>query len=612
MRKFTVTAMKPQKHFISLFMLLFLVLSLTLTNSAVAEQSKTDQKGLILFDFADPIEAKVEVNLTAKLINLVTKSVSNEPEIAELIQMLGGIYVRTYDRVTIDEKKLVNYFQQRLKEDKWEVLFKIKEESEVVEISLLFDEDMVYGIFAIVIPETSGEATFINIVGEIAPERIEELLGSLSNFGVMDIDVGGALKAQGQPLRDTIERDMLAVKVENPPTIDGVLDDMCWKVAPQADGFTHVGNENPVEDDSVVKLVYTDESVYVAWHLYDSQPDKIVARQRKDHVEFGKAEDWVSFSIDPFHTHRFSNRTYFMANPLGKKFVRSSARNADKIEWLEQWNVAADIVKDGWVVEMEIPWRMLDYPDATEPIQMGINFDRGQARTNERSWWSNVGTQKSYENDGHWLNVLPPPKLSGIQGFLDALDTEEYSVPQVLGRNDNTGSTNRDLFRSVVGSRLNRVDGLQLGIGFEMGQQWYLDPLFFSKSGSTIRQNKSGVSTLVDIDEDNSGRQYRTAPSPFLFGSMSYALGSRTLNYQAGGGMTSSENLNLTYAVQIHRLTSVRDRDILLSSSEQFFSGIMGYRFPRLLSQRRCCDVAAVAAEEHHAFNRTVLTLGRT
>ena len=191
--------MKLQRHFIRLFTLLFLALSLALMQSAVAQQDKsdkTDRKGLILFDFPEPLEAKVEVNLTAKLISLVTKSVSNQPEVTELIQMLDGIYVRTYDRATIDEKKLVNYFKEKLKKDEWEVLVKIEENSETVEINLLFDEEKVYGIFAIIIPKRSGEVTFVNIVGEIAPERIEELLGNLSNFGAVDIDFGDKLKGQ--------------------------------------------------------------------------------------------------------------------------------------------------------------------------------------------------------------------------------------------------------------------------------------------------------------------------------------------------------------------------------------------------------------------------------
>ena len=154
------------------------------------------EKGLILFDFPEPLTAKVEVNLPAKLINLVTKSVSDQPEVVELIQMLDGIYVRTYDRATIDEKKLVNYFQDSVKKDQWELLVKIQENSETVEIHLLFDEDKVYGIFAIVIAKRSGEATFVNIVGEIAPERVEELLGNLSNFGAVDIDFEDKLKGQ--------------------------------------------------------------------------------------------------------------------------------------------------------------------------------------------------------------------------------------------------------------------------------------------------------------------------------------------------------------------------------------------------------------------------------
>ena len=573
--------MKMQRHCGFVFIALLFVAWLTPMQVVIAEQEKPDkmkQKGLILLDFPSPLKAKVEVNLNTKLISLVTKSVSNQPEVAELIQMVDGIYVRTYDRAARD-KKSYNYFRDKFMEDNWEILVKIQEDREVIEINLLFDEDKVYGIFITVIPEASQDVTFVNIVGEIAPERVEDLLGSLSDFGAMDIDVGDTLKTQAQTFRGTVQREMLAVKVENPPTIDGVLDDTCWKVAPQANGFTHARSEVPVEDDSAVKLIYTDEAIYVAWHLYDSQPDKIIARQTQNHARFGMTEDWVSFSIDPFHTHRFSNRTIFMANALGKKYVRSPARNANKVEWMEQWNVAANIVEDGWVVEMEIPWRMLDYPDTKEPVQMGINFDRGQARTNERSWWSNVGVQEFYENDGHWLNVLPPPKPSGMQGVLEALEVEEYGVPKALIHDNNLSLASSDIFRPVNTSGLNRVDGLRLGGGFEVGHQWYLDPLFFSGSGSTIRQNRGGASPLIDSNEDNPAGEYRTAPSPFLFGTMSYALSSRTLNYRAGGGVTSGENLDLTYALQIHRLTSVRDRDILLSSSEQFFRALWGTDF---------------------------------
>ena len=428
--------MKLHRHLLIPFVLLSLVLGLIVRQYAIAQQNtdnKTDEKGLISFELPWSIEAKVEVNLTEKLINLVSKSVSDAPETTELIQMLEGIYVRTYDRRIVDEQELVDYFRQKLASDKWEVLFKINEDDETVEINLLFDEDTVYGIFVIVIPKIPEEVTFVNIIGKIAPERVEDLLRNLSNFGAMDINVSGKLKAQATPIGKTVQRELLAVKIDYPPKIDGILDDACWKIAPQADTFTHISTKKPVEDDTVVKLVYTSKAIYVGWHLHDSQPDKIVAHQTKDQIRFDKAiEDWVSFSIDPFHRHQYAGRTFFMVNPLGAKYAGTPMLDRDISKLLHLWSVAAKIVEDGWVVEMEIPWEMLEYPQTTEPIQMGINFDRLQARTQEHSWWSNLGPRERHKDDGHWMHVLPPQKSPDRQGSLNRLNINEYNTSRYL------------------------------------------------------------------------------------------------------------------------------------------------------------------------------------
>ncbi len=415
--------MKPQKHFTLLFTTFLLALWIVPVHQVLAQAEhpeKIKKKGLILFDHPNNPEAKVEVNLTDKLINLVTKSMNSSPEVKEMVQMLEGIYVRTYDSsITTDGTKFVKYYQDKLKKEKWEVFVRIKEANEMVEVSLLYDEDVAYGIFAIVVtdkPEKSKEVTFVNIVGKIATERISDLLGNLSNFGTTDIDLSDKLKVKIEPIpdRDTVQKEMFAVKAEKPPKIDGKLDDKCWKIAPQADKFTHVSTEKPVKDQTTVKLVYTNKSIYVAWYLYDSQPNKIVARQTKDHIRFTN-EDSVCFSIDPFHTHKSAHRTLFMANPFGKKYVHFPTARPKNREYADKWKVAAKPVKDGWVVEMEIPWQILDYPKTTEPILMGINFDRKQQRTGEHSWWSNVGVEKLYSNDGNWLQVLPPSKSPRLQ-----------------------------------------------------------------------------------------------------------------------------------------------------------------------------------------------------
>ncbi len=570
--------MKLQRYLTLLFAAFFVGLWIAPIHQALAQKERpdeTEQKGRIRFDLPNAPEPKVEVNLTDNLINLVTKSMSAKPEVTELIQMIDGIYVRTYETTAADEiiaTALVNYYQNVLKKNKWEVLVKIKESDEIVEISLLFDDDVAYGIFVIVVSSKPREVTFVNIVGEIAPDKISELLGNLSNFGMTDIDLDSTLKAKTASglHSETSQKELLAVKVEKPPIIDGKLDDKCWKIAPQASGFTNVKTDKPVKDQTIVKIVYTDKSIYVAWHLSDSQPKKIVASQTKDNIRFAN-EDTVCFSIDPFHTHQSAHRTLFMANPHGKKYVQLASGRSKKANLSNRWKVASKIVDDGWVVEMQIPWQILDYPEATDPTQMGINFDRKQQRTGENSWWSNIGADKSYQNDGNWLRVLPPLKLSLMQGMLDVFEKNNYRESGIYINGNDVSPTSRNIFRLVNTSGLNSVDGLRLGGGFELGKQWYHDPLYFDRTGETIRRNVDANSASIEFNENNFGMWSRFTPNPFVYGSMSFSLRTKAPNYRFGGGATFGEKSNLTYSAQIHRLTSVRDRDILLSGGEQFW-----------------------------------------
>ena len=229
-------------------------------------------------------------------------------------------------------------------------------------------------------------------------------------------DIFDAMDAAARAMKQQNAKELPAVKIDVPPVIDGALNDAGWQNAPQGTDFTdRRAGGAPAEDQSTIMMVYTDEAIYVAGYFFDSEPDGIVARQVEDQIRpFG--EDWVSFTIDPFHTHQFGDRTFFMVNPLGSKFVSHPPPFADRAEVSGMWKAAASIVDDGWVIEMEIPWEMLNYPETTEPIDIGINFDRGHARTGANTWWSKVDFVEDDRVDGHWVDVLPPPKLPILRG----------------------------------------------------------------------------------------------------------------------------------------------------------------------------------------------------
>ena len=84
----------------------------------------------------------------------------------------------------------------------------------------------------------------------------------------------------------TIKKELMAVKTDQPPTIDGILDDACWQDAPQATGFIDERTGELSKSQSIGRLVYTDTAIYLGVYLYDDMPDKIVARQTKDQPDF--------------------------------------------------------------------------------------------------------------------------------------------------------------------------------------------------------------------------------------------------------------------------------------------------------------------------------------
>ena len=302
----------------------------------------------------------------------------------------------------------------------------------------------------------------------------------------------------------TIKKDLTALKTDQPPTIDGVLDDTCWQDAPQATGFTDERTEKPAKNQSVGQLVYTDTAIYVGLHLYDDMPDKIVARQTKDQTRI-RGEDSVSFSLDPFHTHQFSDRNFFIVNPLGTKYVHLATGRAEKSEWIGLWKAAAQIVEDGWVVEMEIPWQMLDYPDTTEPVRMGINVDRFQQRTGEKSWWCNLGVNEFRENDGHWVDVLPPPRQRELK-FLPYL-VGGYSEQEATD-SAYTARAGADLRYEVtpqlrlIGTANPDFDNIEQaveGIDFSYGERYVPDRRpFFSEGGNVYNVGQLFYSRRIE------------------------------------------------------------------------------------------------------------------
>ena len=373
------------------------------------------------------------------------------------------------------------------------------------------------------------------------------------------------LQTWAQENTQTVLKELPALKTDQPPTIDGVLNDTCWQDTAQATGFTDERTEKPAKNQSVGRVVYTDTAIYVGLHLYDDIPDKIVARQTKDQTRI-RGEDWVSFSLDPFHTHQFSDRNFFIVNPLGTKFAHLATGRAEKSEWIGLWKAAAQIVEDGWVVEMEIPWQMLDYPDTTKPIRMGINIDRLQQRTGERSWWCNLGVNEFRENDGHWIDVLPPPRkrelklLPYLIGGISETETDDREYTARTGADVRYEVTPQLRLIGTANPDFDNIEQAVEGIDFSYGERFVPDRRpFFSEGSNVYRLGRLFHSRRI-TDMDGGLKLFGKLGKNTSVGTLgTYHRNNQNVILQASQSFTATSNIRAAFLSHHHRDTGLNN-----------------------------------------------------
>ena len=162
---------------------------LIIIRSSVTEaQEETNIRGRIAFDFPKALDANIEINLSGKLIRLVAKAAKNDQKAAKLLDMLEGVYVRGYHSSDADLDEVNRYYENKLKKEGWDAIAKVKEDDEIVEVHTLFDQDIVSGLFIIVVG--AERAIFVNVFGRINPEQIGKLLDSLDVDDLGNVEIG--------------------------------------------------------------------------------------------------------------------------------------------------------------------------------------------------------------------------------------------------------------------------------------------------------------------------------------------------------------------------------------------------------------------------------------
>ena len=180
---------------------------------------------------------------------------------------------------------------------------------------------------------------------------------------------------QGDTPRDRYS--IPAVKVDQSPKIDGVLDEQIWRRAALVEEFIQ---QEPREGEAAtkrmeVRVMYDGKNVLIGVHAFDALPSSIVATEMPRDSERLLDEDNFQLILDTFNDSR--SGYMFVTTPLGAKLeqqiseegegnTRAGLINANvNKNWDGIWDAAATITDDGWTAEIAIALTTLRFPDTS-------------------------------------------------------------------------------------------------------------------------------------------------------------------------------------------------------------------------------------------------------
>ncbi len=215
------------------------------------------------------------------------------------------------------------------------------------------------------------------------------------------------------------KKEYTTTRTENPPVINGVLDDEAWTEGEWGSDFWQFEPVEgaPVSQKTEFKLLYDDYNIYVAIKAYDTSPDSIVSRMtRRDDID----GDEVGVAIDSY----FDQRTAF-------GFMVSAAGVKGDLMWIDDglteddsfdpiWYVKTGVYDWGWAAEMRIPLTQLRF-SARDNQVWGLELIREIYRHNETHLWQPIARNASglVHNAGllKGLTSIRPRKLFDLTPY---------------------------------------------------------------------------------------------------------------------------------------------------------------------------------------------------
>ncbi|MFT5762282.1 MAG: hypothetical protein ACI8WA_001409, partial [Polaribacter sp.] len=318
-------------------------------------------------------------------------------------------------------------------------------------------------------------------------------------------------------------KKIAATRITTPPKIDGVLNDDAWKNAELIKDFIVFRPENGKkvanEYRTIVKVIYNDDAIYISAMMHDPNPDKI-PMQFATRDNFSQADFFLA-TINPNDDGQ--NPFEFVVQSTGNQADSKVSNGNEDFNWSAVWISAAKINKDGWAVEMKIPYSALRFANS-EVQHWGFNFHRKLVRLNEQHTWSHIdnsiGSWTQYDGLIENFRDIKPPTRLGFYPYASTTNTSYNGNSEFIwsaGMDVKYGITENFTFDATLIPDFGQTafDNVELNLGpfeqqFAEQRQFFTEGtelfnkgnLFYSRriGGSPIKSANAGANETI-IDE---------------------------------------------------------------------------------------------------------------
>ena len=183
------------------------------------------------------------------------------------------------------------------------------------------------------------------------------------------------------------------LKTDNPPVLDGILNDKIWTDAPTVTGFKSFIPDfgKDLDFKTVVYMAYDEENLYFAYRCFDDEPEKIKASiNSRDNIQ---SDDWVCINLDSFNDQQSLYALYINPHGIQMDSRFSGGLEDNSVDFV--WYSAGVIDEKGYSVEVQIPLKSIRFSN-TEPVEMAVFFERRISRQAIQGSYPPMDPEKGY------------------------------------------------------------------------------------------------------------------------------------------------------------------------------------------------------------------------